>query len=350
MSYTPFLKFKVNEVAAIKALDSALHRVLVPFFDLPRMDGLVESSLVKKIDDAYRKYEINLKLLPAFYIDNFDIDDSITIQGRHNYYYLLQKFSPSKIIPVVGIDRSPSHNQAVFDNATQLQSNTVAFRVTAENLDYILYEDEIKDLVEKCFECYENIHLIIDNRVCFNIDVPQKTQEISDFINKITQDIVFNKIIVTGSSIPASIRDLLAPGASDVFPRHEINLYRALKIVHPSIFLGDYTVVSPHYSDIKIEGELMRKVTAPKLFYPYADSMYITRGHAIDTHLRGVKQYNDLSAAIVAKPFYRQPVKSFGDKYLHEKANNRGKDATPSTIPKPLVNLHITYMLTDFVF
>ncbi|MDC5522401.1 beta family protein, partial [Acinetobacter baumannii] len=194
------------------------------------------------------------------------------------------------------------------------------------------------------------IHLIIDNRICLNVDINHRAREVSDFIDNINNRYILSKIIVTGSSIPASIRDLLIPGYSNDFQRAEIDLYRIVKKKHSSIFLGDYTVVSPNYSDVQLERELLRKVTAPKLFYAYQDKMYIARGHALETHPRGNKQYNDLCAIVVGKSFYRTPLKSFGDKYLHEKANNIGKDPTPSTIPKPLVNLHITYMLTDFVF
>ena len=93
MDYVPFLKFKVNEVAALKVLPDIDKMRITPFFDLPRKDILDEASLKKIIDTAHRKYEINLQLLPSFYIDNFDINDNILIAGDDNYSYLIRKFS-----------------------------------------------------------------------------------------------------------------------------------------------------------------------------------------------------------------------------------------------------------------
>ncbi|EOV0853492.1 hypothetical protein ACOKV8_003577 [Vibrio parahaemolyticus] len=349
MSYIPFLKFKVNEVAAIKELSLAHKKGLVPFFDLPRRDDMDEESLTKIINALHRKYEINLTRLPAFYLDNFDIDDSIKIDGDDNYSYLLKIFSDAPIIPVVGIDRTDRHNDIVFERSKDIQSDTVAFRITSDDLDYLLAEDEIGELLDDCIENFSYVHLVIDNRMCNGVDIDKRADEVIEFISDITNDYDFDKVIVAGSSIPGSIRDLLEPGKTGTFSRAEVELYRQVKKKHKFIRLGDYTAVSPNYSDVKVQGEIMRKITAPKIIYSFDDSMYIMRGFALETHPRGNKQYNDLSSLLVAKKFYRTKAYSFGDNYIYEKANSIGKDATPSTIPKALVNLHITYMLNDFV-
>lgn len=350
MSYIPFLKFKVNEVAAIKELSLAHKKGLTPFFDLPRRDEMDEECLTKIINSLHRKYEINLTELPAFYIDNFDIDDSIEINGGDNYGYLLNIFNDAPIIPVVGIDRTERRNDVVFEWSKDIKTDIVAFRITSDDLDYLLAEDEIGELLGKCIDNFSYVHLIIDNRMCNNVVIEERAIEVIEFISDITNDYDFAKIIVTGSSIPASIRDLLEPGKTGTFSRSEIELYRRVKKKHDFTRLGDYTAVSPNYSDVKVQGEIMRKITAPKIIYSFDDSMYVMRGYALETHSRGNKQYNDLSSLLIAKKFYRTKDYSFGDKYIYEKANSIGKDATPSTIPKALVNLHIMYMLNDFAF
>ncbi|WP_439146514.1 beta family protein [Vibrio sp.] len=350
MSYIPFLKFKVNEVAAIKELSLAHKKVLTPFFDLPRRDEMDEACLTKIINALHRKYEINLTVLPAFYIDNFDIDDSIEIDGDDNYGYLLNIFNDTPIIPVVGIDRTERRNNVVFEWSKDIDTDTdtVALRITSDDLDYLLAEDEIGELLDNCNDNFSYVHLIIDNRMCNGVDIEERANEVIEFISDITNDYKFDKIIVTGSSIPASIRDLLEPGKTETFSRSEIELYRQVKKSHEFTRLGDYTTVSPNYSDIKVQGEIMRKITAPKIIYSFDDSMHVMRGYALETHPRGNKQYNDLSGLLIAKKFYRTQNYSFGDKYIYEKAYSIGKDATPSTIPKALVNLHIMYMLNDF--
>lgn len=352
MSYVPFLKYKVNEVSALKALSLTDRRRVTPFFDLPRQDNLNSASLKKIIDKAHRKYEINLTQLPYIYIDNFDINDSIKINGDDNYSYVLEKFSDINIIPVVGVDRSEERNNVVVEAKQNeaLLLDTVALRVTPEDIiSYSLIEDEISDLFESLNEHYDDYHLIIDNRICHNVDTDERATQIINFINDITEDIEFDKVIVTGSSIPASIKDLLDPNTSITIERSEVKIFNKVAIDHPTVVVGDYTAVSPNYSDVQIRGELMRRVTAPKIMYSFDDNLHIKRGGAIEGHPRGNKQYNDLSVTLVGESFFRGSAYSFGDKFIDNKANDIGKDATPSTIPKALINAHITYMLNDFI-
>ena len=352
MDYVPFLKFKVNEIAAVKALSVVDKRRLSPFFDLPRRDILDSGTLKSLIDIAHRKYEINLTALPFFYLDNFDINDNILINGDDNYLYALEKFSTANIVPVVGIDRSERRNEVVIETKKNelIQLDTVALRVGAEDLvSYTLIEDELNELFDKLNEHFVDFHLIIDNRVCHNIDINARAAQIIKFIDDISEDIEFDKIIVTGSSITASIKDLLDPNSDITIERSELKLFDKVQDEVEDVVLGDYTSVSPNYSDVKIPGEYMRKVTAPKLMYIFDEHLYLRRGGAIDGHPRGNKQYNDLSAILIAEPFFRGGLYSFGDKYIEEKANNIGNDASPSTIPKALINAHIAYMLNDFI-
>ena len=93
----------------------------------------------------------------------------------------------------------------------------------------------------------------------------------------------------------------------------------------------------------------MLNVLAPKILYTFDRHHYIIRGGAIRTHVRGFLQYNDLAAEIITKPFYRGAEYSFGDNYIAEKSHSVGSNVMPSTIIKPTVNSHITYMLNGFV-
>lgn len=351
MSYVPFLKFKTNEVAALKELDNVLHENLTPFFDLARRDDMDEENFKKMVKQLFRKYQINLTKLAAFYLDNYDIADSLVIDSQENYKFVLDSFITSKIIPVVGLDRSPKRNQLVFDYSKKFLSSTVAVRLTNEDLDYDLIQDDLEELLEACFKLFSKVDLIIDNRVCLNANSDDRANEIIEFIDAILVDNVFNKIIVSGSSIPASIREILDTGEQKELERNEIKIFRSIKQKHKDIYLGDYTVVSPNYSDVKVSGELMGKVSTPKVFYAFDDTLFVTRGYAFDTNPRGLKQYNDLSKIVVSQSFYRKKENSFGDNYIYEQAHELSKkNATPSSIVKPLVNIHISYMLKDFKF
>lgn len=352
MNYVPFLKYKVNEVSALSTLDDSEKKLITPFFDLPRTDVMNELSLKILIDKAYRKYELHLKKLPYFYIDNFDIDDRIKINGADNYAYLLETFSGSNLIPVIGIDRENGRNDVVIDSKKNgvIKSDSVALRLVSDDIiSYALIEDEIEEIFNALGECFNKLHLIIDNRVCNNIDTDDSADLIIKFLKDITNNTQFERIVITGSSIPASIRDLLEPNSSLTIDRAELKIFSKVSDKLPSVIVGDYTTVSPLYSDTIIKRELMRRVTAPKIMYSYNMQMHIMRGGAIEGHIRGTKQYNDLSARLIKEVFFRGKDYSFGDKYLYEKAINVGSDATPSTIPKGLINAHMTYMLNDYL-
>lgn len=351
MNYVPFLKYKVNEISALKALSSSDKKRVTPFFDLPRRDILDSESLKEIINKAHRKYEINLKQLPFFYIDNFDIDDRILIDGDDNYSYVLNTFSDVVIIPVVGIDRSERRNEVVLEAKINelLLTDSVALRISAEDfVSYALVEDEINELMGSLDEQFEEFHLVMDNRVCYGLDAEDRAAQIVKFINEISEDILFDKIIVTGSSIPASIRDLLPTNSTTTVTRAEVEIFNRVSEAVPTVVFGDYTVVSPNYSDVKVQSELMRRVTSPKLIYSFDELLHVKRGAALEGHPRGNKQYNDLSAELIKESFFRTKY-SFGDRYIEDKANDVGNDATPSTIPKPLINAHITYMLNYFI-
>lgn len=348
--YVPFLKFKNNEVAAIKALEKSIKEGLTPFFDIPRKStSMTEEELISVIDKAHRKYEINLKNLPYFYLDNFDIDDDLNIYSKSNYNYILKTFSDSKVIPVVGIDRKDERNDAVFEAKGRgvITSDFVALRLTPEDFEsYDLVEDDIGELLDECAEFFNGFHLVIDNRVCSH-DVKKTSEEIVNFITDIQSQYQFERIIITGSSIPSSIRDLLETETSKTLNRREVEIAQTVN-EELDIDFGDYTCVSPDYSDVTFDGGVIRRMTAPKLFYPYdGNRLFIMRGAALDTHPKGNGQYADLSQILTGKAYYRKPAYSFGDNYLNDKARYIGSDATPSTIPKPLINLHITYLVKN---
>ena len=174
----------------------------------------------------------------------------------------------------------------------------------------------------------------------------------NNFIQKFTSDYTVNKIIVTGSSIPASIGEILGTQHEVVLPRAELDVFDGVYDVigdNFNIVLGDYGVVSPIYSDVSVDLRMILNITTTKIFYTFDRHHYVIRGSAIKTHAKTFGQYYDHAAVIVNKPFYRGANYSFGDNFIEEKSRSLGSYVTPSTIIKPTVNLHITYMLNDYI-
>jgi len=353
--YIPFLKLKSNEILAIKEIEKKIRREVVPFFDFPRKDEYTEDSFKKTTERLARSVKKHLGAIACFYLDNFDIDSHLEIEGVNNYAYLLKAFKDLNFIPVVSIDRCEKHVSAVCDakSSGALESEIFALRLVPEDFEsFNVIVEEIEDNLGEVFDIFDDVDLILDCRVCLDQNIDHLTEKIISFAKSFSKSYPIRKLIVTGSSIPASIREVAGVESEIKLPRAELEIFNRVSTAISAMFsvvLGDYGVVSPNYSDLNIIPEAMLNVTAPKIIYAFENNHYIIRGGAIKTHKRGFYQYFDLAEILVAKDFYRGKEYSFGDRFLEEKSCGIGSCVTPSTILKPALNAHITFMLKDYV-
>jgi hypothetical protein len=353
-NYVPFLKFKGNEVAALKALDKELKVGLTPFFDIPKRDEMTEDDFASMVTKAAKSAAANLENIEAFFLDNFDIADELLIDGNDNYAFILEAFKDLPFIPVIGLDRTAHRNQLVFGGraAGIIKMDTIGIRLHGDDfLNFELVRDELDDLIAPNKKLFNNWVLILDNRFCLYSDVKKRSADLTNFIIAISRVYSFERVILTGSSVPASISEILAVGADLNHHRVELDIYRSVRngTKEFDINLGDYTVVSPLYSDANIPKEAMQNVITAKITYSYKDVHYFARGASIKTHPRGPLQYNDIAKHIISKAFYRGAPYSFGDQFLDEKANFIGNNVTANSILKPTINLHMAFMIKDFV-
>lgn len=353
-NYIPFLKFKVNEIAALATLSPEVGSRTYPFLDFPKKDGMSEAAFGGMVAKAKVAFERHLKNFPAVFLDNFDIDDSIKTAGKENYSAIIETFGGyGAFVPVVGLDRPQARNDLVFQAKAKglISSPTIAIRLQAEDFQsFAIVKDKLLEFQHRGAGLFSHWTVVLDNRLCTNVDAVVRGNQIKNFLGSAVGKFHMNTVIVAGSSIPASISELMKVLTETHHPRREIEIFRNVVAAapHPSIFLGDYTVVSPLYSDVSIPAEAMQNVIAAKTIYSYGDVHYIVRGGSLKTHARQRLQYNDIAGKIVSQPFYRGSGYSAGDLYLHQKAQFQGAGVTPGSILKPTINSHITYMLTDF--
>jgi hypothetical protein len=153
------------------------------------------------------------------------------------------------------------------------------------------------------------------------------------------------RVVVAGSSIPASAADLANPRTERVLERTELKIYRAVQPhhAHARLVFGDYATVSPDYSDLALPGEILQNLMVAKLTYTFGDSHYVIRGSKTKGNLR---QYFDMAATLCGKRFFRTGY-SAGDDFLEEKSRGAGSNCMPGTVIKPSVVSHISYMARD---
>ena len=351
-NYIPFMKFKVNEVGSINRLNVGIKKSITPFFDIPRRDQLTKEIFDTLVSSLGKKTEKYLADFPYFFVDTIDIPDNIYPSGMTPYATVCSEFGIFSFVPVVGIDRSSTHNEAVFSSKQNnlISSDLFAIRVRHEDFaNYAIVRDDFEELVNRGLQLFKKCILIIDSGFCLTLDMDKIGSQAVKFIHSARSFHNFSRIIFTGSSIPASIGDVVSAKSEVELERSELHAYEAIvKVFGEQVELGDYTIVSPLYSDITLAPEILLNVTAPKIIYSFERMHLIFRGGALRTHPRGSAQYNDIATKIINRSFYRGKDYSFGDEFLWEKAHGNGKTVTPSSILKPTINAHITFMTTSF--
>lgn len=362
-NYIPFLKLKVSEIGALKELKANKKEGLVPFFDFPRKKpkkSRHKTATAKDKNDLFYsdlnrleiKFKLNLSWIKEFYLDNYDLEDGISIDGRYNYYNIIEKFSKFGMIPVIALDRNVEHINAIKNGFINnlFQHKKIAIRLTREYFsNYLLFKEELLDLIDELNLYVTSFDFIFDCRVCKKGDSDSLSKKIIAFTDSLLKEkIPFGYIITTGSMIPASISELIKTQSELDLEREEIKVFTSVNEHFDfimDIYFGDYGAVSPEYSDIELFDEDMQNITTAKLIYPYSDRIFVKRGGRV----KGDKyQYNEFAEYIInSSKFYRGKDFSTGDLFLYQKANYEGKSVTAASIVKPLVNIHLSYMILE---
>lgn len=346
LPYTPFLKLKQNEVMAVYELKDETKESLKPLFDFPKGKDESDEEIVKYTERISKQLSRYLGEDFPFYLDTFDIDD-IKIDGLNSYEYILQAFEDCTVTPVVGIDRSDEHIDSVVNLLSdgRISNSTLAIRFQLEEMaSYAAIEDEIDELLSDLISKFENIDIICDLRVC-NSHKAETTVPITQrFITDFVANYDTKKVIVTGSSIPSVITDICPPQTVTDVLRSEIPIILSIENAlnfEGDFFLGDYTVVSPDYSDLDIDGKLMRSRTASKLVYSFERSHRVWRGTTLK--MEGNKQYNEHASSLVSSSIYRGNSFSWADNEFQIKSSLT-TGFSPGSMIKHAVNAHIEFM------
>jgi hypothetical protein len=348
--YIPFLKAKQNELKAMSELEADVRDAICPFFDFPRRNDEYESGDFP--DDAVRIAQSlarNLGTDREFYFDNRDLDETIKAGTKHNYAFMLEQLTGTPVIPVVGIDRTDSHMAAVARVKQQnvIVENTIACRFSPEDFDdFGVVKGEIAQKLAPTIALFKQLDLILDCRMCAGMAASTTAQTLLKFSQKFCAAYPVRRVVITGSSIPASAADLANPRTERVVPRNEFKIFRTVRPSHghaPLIF-GDYGTVSPDYSDVTLPGEILQNLMVAKLTYTFDDAHYVIRGSKTKGNLR---QYFTMASILCGKDFFRGAGYSSGEDFLEEKSRGRGKNCMPGTVIKPSVVSHISYMVRD---
>jgi hypothetical protein len=275
------------------------------------------------------------------------LDDAQKVNGDNCYKYILTTLCEHEldVIPVVSIDRSYEHIKAVVDlkNDGILASEIVALRLTIEDFQsYSVVEGELSQILSSVFELFSEIDLIFDCRVCSDLNATKTASQIENFSVEFGNKYNVRRRVVCGSSIPASVSDYCSVGNTVDLERNELNIFANLSRNGDSFIFGDYGIISPNYSDVNLPPEVLGNVMTAKITYSYGQYHHVIRGRGLRAH--GSSQYFDMLSRLCAETYFRGGGYSFGDKYFSDRSGGQGSNCSPSTIVKPSVNAHLTFM------
>jgi hypothetical protein len=351
IKYIPFLKFKKNEIEGVAQLSQQIRDQVVPLYDIPLSQKIMlEADINNRIriaENELIKFQKNSPVYP-FFIDNFDIDDSINLGGAPQYRAVLARLAKYPIVPILAFDRDFDHNNAALD-FIRAKPGDIGIRLQQTDIEsYNLTKRNLLSIWPAITAAKaRKIILLLDLRIVG--DIVETQQKIEHFLTSFNKDFQVDITAVTGSIIPGNIANLIGTNEIKHVPREEYRLWLSLRAAQgfDSILYGDYCVVSPEYSDIDLEPELMNGVATPKVFYPYNDQFYIARGRRFRSH--GYGQYFGISDSIVNQPFFRGSGYSYGDKYIHDRSHlslkKPAKGGSSSTWIKSQTAAHITFIV-----
>jgi hypothetical protein len=345
--YVPFLKLKQGEIFAVSEIKNLEGRLIVPFFEIPRDAGQSEAELIKKILSAKGTAERKLPPRYRFYLDNYEVDDEITVGNRDNYEYLLSEFSSFVVIPVTGFDRTPIHHEICVRQARL--SNEIAIRITPDFLEGAsVYISEIKPYLDSLpEECV--VTVIIDYRLVASELIQKYERDTMAFIKSSTNSLRMSQLLLTGSSIEALSGDMVDTGDDALLTRHEINLITSVcrqLINRHNIHIGDYTTISPDFSEVNLPMGILAGVMCPRITYSTLNEHYLVRGNTFRRD--GWEQYRYLATKIMRHSFYRGENYSTGDRYIYEKSQANSKNGSPGAMVRHSANAHMEMMLNCF--
>lgn len=344
MNYFLFLKSKMGDFTSTRYMGKS---GVVPVFDF-----ISGESELQKIEKKQDKFIENIKRYFSeeilFYIDHNDMDSDIRYPSNvHPYSKYGQLLSLGYNLGLVtGLDRDYEYNEQVKSYARIYKGLPIAIRLSfGQILAPRILMPELYSFYHEFSLFTDRIDIIIDCRV-LNEDIDIYFERIKRFIDEFEKLAIDCLVVVTGSSIPEKINDIVKTGMHTSIDRKEgllWNKVESINTLYSSIVYGDYGVVSPDFEELDTNGPVP---IVPKITYTFSDSYYVTRGFKTNLHDDGYGQYKSLAREVMQLANYRHGF-SYGERYIEIIGDDSNdKKGNPTTWITATMVQHIDFIKT----
>lgn len=333
MIYTPIMQAKQGEFMALEHLAENTKNRMMPVFEVPNSKTSkkpLETRLGKIAVDTRKVWEGREAWL--------DISkwapNTQTESGAHVLASAFSKLRQQNVIvhPVVGYDRidDPIYMQAL-KGIRQQYAIKVCLRLDSEAFedmgDSAYFADRIRSIMDELEIAPRNCVILADFADVTK-DAIADILETAEVVIRNVQWLGFGRIILAGSSMPASINEAVEGHDSIGYvPRKEMMAWKGIinERRDANIIFGDYVVRNPNPAD-----NIFSKHANAKIRYSVQNQYLIARGHSRDK--TGLAEQNKkLAMKIVSSPEFCGAGFSWGDSEIMTRSIPGSKDVGWST-------------------
>ncbi len=345
--YSPILRNRQSEILALKHLSKPIRSHVMPIVDVaaPTASADVAKAIgyVEKNIGRTQKYVTGF---PAVFVDSSELEPGFRLSG--NLHPLESAaaaiaLAGGRPIPVTGIHRDEAHNAAAATVAGNQGDGSICVRLDATDVSTAtLTFKHLGDLFETLSIGPANTYLLLDLQCLFGQEQEAVAKQVLRLLNLLEAKTSAG-IIVGGYGFPDQISTAVASKEQGYLHRVEQEIFRiaAARPMATPRWFADYTTLSP--TIVELDHRLIQKLMCPKAIYTLDDSWFVVRGGALASHPDGYGQYFSIANEIVALDEYSGSEYSYGDAYIADRANRKGKPGSPASWITACVNHHVTF-------
>ena len=346
--YTPVLRNRQSEMAALSELSFDIKQTIIPLIDIARPNETLGSQKYENyVQNGLNRLAKKIIDFNIIFLDSSELPADYRIDGeRHPLLAAANVFDANlEIIPVTGIQRDNDHNKAVKEILKDTNNRKIGIRLDEDDIStFRISHSEIQQLLNHLEMNQYEVFLILDIGPVKEEDIQQIKDNIQKWVDLVAEMKNWKLIVIT-LSIPEEIYKIVSPRSCEYIPRLDQRINQIIEVKDDvTVWFGDYTTVHP--VQIEIDIKQIYKTVCPKVIYSLENYWFIVRGGPFAKH--GYTQFYDLANSIVALDEFSGEHFSRGDKYIYDKAQRIGKPGNISTWIQASINHHITLKATMY--
>lgn len=356
-SYVPIIRWRPAETRALKHLFSKDRTNVTPLFEFILPPPKIDKTDYKKIlEDSKTKFLRNLPEITSgiiehwgkepFFVDVHLLDGDIRASAFDQILTTanqsdLFSIPVTYIIPAISTDADVETKKIAMKFAKS-NDRGLCIRIDDSHLNNET-ATKINEFIKDEGLDHSNIDLLIDLKI---VDQQMTSQAVSSKLSLVPHLDKWRSVILTGGSFPRDLSDYEKHGHYKI-ERYDWNVWKDI-LGNPTItrkpIFSDYTIQHPIYY-----GHMVGVNTSASIRYTNEDTWEVLRGEGLKNKKgAGYKQYPAQAQLLAGQNFFKGKDFSFGDEYIHEKADVNAKTTgSPQTWLTAGINHHITMVINQ---